>query len=501
MNWTVLLSATAWTLAVVLALEAAYLLLRQPLRRHALAARWHLLVVALAVLCWCALAERADGAAFRVAAFLAVVFGAELALRAGDRLWLGKRQDPHGRPAVSRLVRDLGILIVVFAVAVLAAHAFLDVPYARFLLPSAVVSAVLGFALQDVLKNVFAGLLLQTEVPFAPGDWILLDGVPMQVLEVTLHSTRLRSNLGLLVREPNATLVASRISNLGSGQRAVGFTVEVGVAYGSPPALVKASLERAARETGGVASLPPPNALVKAFADSAVLYELRFWTAEVHRLNLVQNAVRTRVWYQLQRDGWKIPFPIRTVQMEPARAVDRDRRRWQQDRVESLLARVDLFAALPEEVRGRLARTAQHRYYDAGEALVREGDRDTSLFLLARGAVSVAKAAGEVGAERLQLATLGEGDYFGETSLLTGEPRSATVTAEEPCEAFVLGREDLAPILEQDPSVAETLSRVLAERTAATDARIEHRRGQMQQTVEEEEASLLQRIRRYFKLT
>jgi CRP-like cAMP-binding protein len=181
--------------------------------------------------------------------------------------------------------------------------------------------------------------------------------------------------------------------------------------------------------------------------------------------------------------------------------VDRDRRRWQQDRVESLLARVDLFAALPEEVRGRLARAAQHRYYDAGEALVREGDRDTSLFLLARGAVSVAKAAGEVGAERLQLATLGEGDYFGETSLLTGEPRSATVTAEEPCEAFVLGREDLAPILEQDPSVAETLSRVLAERTAATDARIEHRRGQMQQTVEEEEASLLQRIRRYFKLT
>jgi small-conductance mechanosensitive channel/CRP-like cAMP-binding protein len=501
MTWPVLLSATAWTVGVVLALELAYLLLREPLRRHGLRARWQLLVAALAVLCWCVFAGAADSSAFRVAAFLAVVLAVEAALRAADRLWLGQRRDPQGRPAVSSLVRDLGILLSVFAAAVLAAHAFLDIPYARFLLPSAVVSAVLGFALQDVLKNVFAGLLLQTEVPFAAGDWILLDGEPMQVLEVTLHSTRLRSSLGVVVREPNSTVVGSRIFNIGSGARAVGFFIEVGVAYGSPPALVKASLERAARRTAGVAALPPPQAQLKAFADSSVLYELRFWTSEVHRLAAVKEAVRTRVWYQLQRDGWKIPFPIRTVHMEPARAVSRDRRRWQEERVGSLLGRVDLFAALPEEVRGRMAQAAQHQYYDAGEALVREGDRDTSLFLLARGSVVVAKAAQDVGGERLQLATLGEGAYFGEMSLLTGEPRSATVTAEEPCEAFVLRRQDLAPILEQDPSVAETLSRVLAERTAATDARIEDRRGQMKAATPDDEASLLQRIRRYFKLS
>ena len=178
-----------------------------------------------------------------------MVLAVELAFRAVDRLWLAQRKDALGRPAVSRLVRDLGSLLGVFAAAVFAAHAFLDVPYARFLLPSAVVSAVLGFALQDVLKNVFAGLSLQTEVPFLAGDWILLDGEPMQVLEVTLHATRLRTSLGVQVREPNATLVGSRIANLGSGQRSVGFAVEVGVAYGSPPGLVKASLELAARRT------------------------------------------------------------------------------------------------------------------------------------------------------------------------------------------------------------------------------------------------------------
>jgi CRP-like cAMP-binding protein len=114
--------------------------------------------------------------------------------------------------------------------------------------------------------------------------------------------------------------------------------------------------------------------------------------------------------------------------------------------------------------------------------------------------VLVSKSGTLIGTGTVQLATLGPGSFFGEMSLLTGEPRSATVTAEEPCEAFVLRRQDLAPILEQDPSVAETLSRVLAERTAATDARLEDRRGQMKAATPDDEASLLQRIRRYFKL-
>lgn len=112
------------------------------------------------------------------------------------------------------------------------------------------------------------------------------------------------------------------------------------------------------------------------------------------------------------------------------------------------------------------------------------------------------KAGAEVGTTRLSLATLGEGDYFGEMSLLTGEPRSASVVAEGPCETFVLERADLAPILESDPAVAETLSRVLAERTAATEARFEDRRsrGAVPERVESEQESLLDRIRQLFHL-
>jgi len=85
-------------------------------------------------------------------------------------------------------------------------------------------------------------------------------------------------------------------------------------------------------------------------------------------------------------------------------------------------------------------------------------------------------------------------------SLLTGAPRSATVTAEGAVEAFVLDREALAPILERDPAIAETLSRLLAERAAATAARIEDKRGEQRRAGSPDHQSLLGRIRSFFHL-
>lgn len=494
-------------LAVVAALALAYALMRRHLRRRFLRLRVQILIAAIGVVAYFAFAgdEALPSLLFDVAAFSAAVLGVELAYRALDGLWLGRRSGVVGRPAVPRLVRDLGAVAVVLAAVAVAGNAFLGIDYGKFLLPSAVVSAVLGLALQDVLRSVFAGLTLQTERPFELGDWILVDGEPLQVVEMALRSTHLRSNLGVHHREPNANLLASRIVNLGAGVQPVGFAVRVGVAYGAPPGLVCRSLEDAARHAPGVVEEPPPTAFVHDFADSAVSYELRFWSRDVHRLARVRGAVRSRIWYQLHRDGWKIPYPIRSVEIEPARAVAADKRAWRAGRAEELLSRVDLFAALPGEVRRALAEAAQLRYYDAGEALVREGEEGESLMLLARGSVEVwttggdATAGSTAGGRRVQLAVLGAGDYFGEMSLLTGEPRSATVTARTPCEVYVLVRSDLAPILEGDPTVAETLSRVLAERSADTAAHLADPLAPAE-PVRGGQEPLLERIRQFFRL-
>jgi len=494
-------------LAVALALEVVYFLVRGRFPRPFERLRLQIEIFALALVAFLTSGRNVtllpfglDEPLLKAAAFVAVVLGFELAYLAVDRLGLARRLDARGRPAVPRLVRDLLAWIVVVVAILVAGVWFYGLDFKSIALPSAVVSAVLGFALQDVLKNVFAGLALQTEQPFDIGDWVVVDGEPRRVVEMSWRSTHLRNNLGVDFREPNANLVAARITNLGAGERAVGFAVHVGVAYGAPPRLVKDALERAASSVVGVVREPAPQALVHRFADSAVEYELRYWSHEVHGAARLRDAVQTRVWYGLHRDGWAIPFPIRTVQLETASRIAADKRSWRATRAESLLARTDLFAGLEPDVRRRLAEAAELVYFDAGERLVTEGEAGDSLMLVSRGSVLVTKSGTDLGTDRVTLALLKEGSYFGEMSLLTGAPRSATVTAEGAVEAFVLDREALAPILERDPAIAETLSRLLAERAAATAARIEDKRGEQRRAGSPDHQSLLGRIRSFFHL-
>jgi CRP-like cAMP-binding protein len=317
---------------------------------------------------------------------------------------------------------------------------------------------------------------------------------------MTWRSTHLRNSLSIDFREPNANLVSARVKNLGSGVEPAGFAVFVEVSLSAPPRRVKDAIEAGVREVPGVVASPAPQALMSGFGDNGVRYEVRYWTRDVHQLTRLRDAVLSRLWYQLHRDGFTIPYAIRTVQLEPAESIATAKAAWRTRRASELLARIDLFAALPEEARAKLAEAATLRYYDSGERLVAEGETGDSLFVLARGTVMVTKSGSAIGATSVSLAMLREGQCFGEMSLLTGEPRSATITAEGPCDVFVLDRQALAPILEQDPALAETLSRLLAERVAATAARFEDRGEELRRNRAHHEASILGKIRAFFKL-
>jgi small-conductance mechanosensitive channel/CRP-like cAMP-binding protein len=500
------LTPLAFTLAVVAGLELVALLLRREFPRFFERLRLQLWVITVGLVALFSFARGhtllpfgLDGSVLAGAGFLAVILTLDLAYRVVDRFVLSRRLDVGGRPAIPQLVRDLGAWVAVFAAFVLGGYWFLGFDLSAFALSSAAATAALGFALQDVLKNVFAGIALQTEQPFDLGDWLEVDGSARQVIQMSWRSTQMRDNLGVEYREPNANLVAARITRLGSGAVPVGFAVHVGVTYGSPPGRVKQSLERAAREAEGVIAQPPPQALVVGFGESAVQYELRYWSDRPQNVARVRDHVLTRVWYQLHRDGWTIPFPIRTVQIESQRRIAADKAEWRAARADGLIASTDLFAGLDPAARRRLAAGARQLYFDTGEQLVVEGESGDSLMLLSRGAVTVSKRAVH-GTAPVQLAELGAGSYFGEMSLLTGAPRSATVTADGPVEVFVLDREALAPILESDPAIAETLSRRLTERTAATDARLEEKREIARVAGDSDQMSLLRRIRGFFKL-
>jgi len=495
--------AYAFGAGAFVALETLYLLLRRgrwPVRVRLL---FHLWAVSAATVVVLAVMTRREGAGWRVSASLAALLTAVVVFSLVDSLIFQRPWNAARGPMMPKLARDVLRVLVLAATALLVATMILDQPLPAVLVSSTVLSAVIGLALQDSLKNVFAGMALELEKPFERGDWLLVEGQTqtVQVIDSSWRSVRLRTRDGVDLWEPNSTLSTSRLLNYGAGERPVGINFHVHVVFDAPPFRVKAALLTAARATPGALETPAPEAFLNSFDDPGADYRLRVWTRNLADLSRFQDAVNSRIWYELHRQGLVIAYPTRTVLLRHVEREERRRTEEKQQAAVELLSQLPFFGELDGDAVGHLATGAVHQHFGSGEVLVREGETGESMFVVEHGRVRVTKSGGEIGTGVVVLATLGEGAFFGEMSLLTGAPRSATVTSEGGCEVLVLSKAALAPLLEHDPQLAEQLSEAVMARRAETAATLEDRRDRHRETGEERaEGSLLARIRAFFKL-
>jgi CRP-like cAMP-binding protein len=163
---------------------------------------------------------------------------------------------------------------------------------------------------------------------------------------------------------------------------------------------------------------------------------------------VARDEVRTAVYYAFNRHGIEIPWPIQVEYQRHEAAPDPPERLLARARI---LSSVDVFEPLTDQERERLAAAARDRLYGNGEAIVRQGEEGASLFVLTSGrAVVTVEPGGEV-------AALITGDYFGEMSLLTGEPRTATVSARGDCRVFEVDADMFRQIAQANPRVLETV--------------------------------------------
>jgi CRP-like cAMP-binding protein len=200
--------------------------------------------------------------------------------------------------------------------------------------------------------------------------------------------------------------------------------------------------------------------------------------------------VRSAIYYSLRRHGYEIPFPM---QVEIPRPEEPERASERIDRVSAILAPVALFAPLTREQRDELAARAAERIYGKGERIVRQGDTGGSMFVLHRGRVRVVEASGG------ELAVFEAGGYFGEMSMLTGQPRSATVEAVEECQVLELTAASLREVALANPEVVTRISQVVAERQADLD-RQKAEAAAGRPAVGEMHRSLLTRIQEFLRL-
>jgi small-conductance mechanosensitive channel len=361
---------------------------------------------------------------------------------------------------------------------------------------SGVAAILLGLAGQNLLGGIIAGMSIQINRPFKVGDWLQVGERFAEVMEINWRSTRLRTNDNIYLDIPNNEIVRQAIVNLHYPTSLHAMRIRVGVEYGVPPNRVKDALFHAAMSAQGVVQDPPVRIFLVDFADFAVIYEIKFYMLNHARINQINDAVRTNVWYELKRQRITIPFPIRTLHIRrPATAQLAE----EHAEAREILRGESLFNCLSDEQIDNLVKRSRLNHFGRGERVIEEGAAGESMFVLLRGAaqVSVSK-----NGTSIQVATLQTGDCFGEMSLLTGERRSATVRAEGDCYVMEISKPVMAEIIRQSPDCLNQLSEILAKRRMETEGIVEEAMPSRDQVATEREyrATFLRRLKTFFQL-
>lgn len=378
------------------------------------------------------------------------------------------------------------------------AHRVFGIELTPFLATSAVVGAVVGLALQDTLGNLFAGISLHTDGPFRVGDWVHVGETEGRVEQISWRAVRLRTWGGDGVTIPNNEVARRTVVNFAQPAPPHSRVVQLGVSYGVPPNKVFSVLAELLQQVPEVAREPGPNVRLIGYRDSAMEYEVRYWVRAYEDWRRAESEIYRLVWYHFRRHGIEIPFPIRTVHLHQAEAPATVEET-PQARLERALRSIDLFRPLSEDELQTALRNFRHQHYAAGERILGEGEPGDSFCIVDRGTVEVGKALG--GRTRV-LAQLGEGQFFGEMALLTGEARSATVTARTDVDLFTIDKTGFEQIVVANPRVTVDISSILAARRDA----LSQAEGEATQRFsgggqgEDKQQHLLQRIRGYFGL-
>ena len=171
----------------------------------------------------------------------------------------------------------------------------------------------LAFALQDILENFVAGILIQVRRPFRVGDQIMSGEHEGTVHEVNARTVVLDTPDGERVHLPAGAVIKDAMENLTvRGRRRT--TLDIGVDYGADLTVARSVLVEAAAGCGEVSSMPPPEALVHEFADSSILIALRFWhEPTIAGMWAARDAVAVAAKRALDAEGIGIPFPQSVV--------------------------------------------------------------------------------------------------------------------------------------------------------------------------------------------
>jgi small-conductance mechanosensitive channel/CRP-like cAMP-binding protein len=395
----------------------------------------------------------------------------------------------------ARVPRFAGEIVVVACYILILFNLFysLGVNVTGIFATSAVATAVIGLSLQDMLGNIASGIALEFENDIQVGDFIKCGDSAGWVQHVRLRHTSIETPDGDRVMLPNSFLTRSPVMVLSrSRRRFIPFMMPYSINPQELTDTVTAALR--ASPIPDVAADPAPFCVVREMASGHIQYAAVVWMLRPGQETTTVSAVLNRIYFALRRAGTPVTEITNLLELKAATAgsgatanpVD-------------VLRLTPIFRLLDDPGLFELGARLHHLSFAPGEIIIRQGDAGDSMYFVTSGQVEINYAGHD--RSEIRVAVISPGEFFGESSLLTGETRNASAIALSRVDCYKLDKAGLQGIMTRNPDLAEDMSAVMAHRLTELDitreklgveaARLREAESQMQ---------LLSLIRRFFGL-
>jgi small-conductance mechanosensitive channel/CRP-like cAMP-binding protein len=367
----------------------------------------------------------------------------------------------RGKVHFSTIGKDLLMLVLWFVVLMVVLYTDFGVRPLSILTTTTVFAAVLGFALQETLGNIFSGLSLSMGHSFEPGDWVRSGQHVGRVKGIAWRATTIVTRDNERLEIPNSMIAKDVLLNYATG--AFRDEITIGISYGVPPNHVREVVLTLLCDVPQVMREPPPEVLTWSYSDFSIQYHIKYWIADYGMQEHVRARVASSLWYALRRHSIEIPFPTHTIHVRDARANDEDRSDagFERELMDDL-RHVDFLRCLNDDELRSLVPTVAVRQFGAGEMLMRSGEKGESLFIMRSGTAEV--FSNTASGQTRHLANYSRGDFTGEMALMTGEPRTASVRAITDVEVIEIDREGFTRLFKEHPDAAAGIGDIIAER-------------------------------------
>ena len=247
---------------------------------------------------------------------LALVFLVTSLVLKGMRNFFTRKMEDEDRLKFFSVFKYVRYLTYVVVILLTMSAAGIDITL--LITASAALFVGLGLALQELIQDVIAGILILVDKSLRVGDIVELDGKVGKVFEIKLRSTRALTRDDKVLIIPNHKFISDVIFNYTQNHRMTRESVKVGVAYGSDVELVSKLLLLAVQDQRGVLKNPKSFVLFEDFGDSALIFSVHFFISDVFSDPRIKSAIRYKIDALFREHGVTIPFPQRDVHLYSA---------------------------------------------------------------------------------------------------------------------------------------------------------------------------------------